>query len=579
MPTSVLLVGDDVGDKSGGATLGRDPPRAVNLLHVGSTLDQFGHPSEPRAACEAPIMDGDEAPRPPRYDWFGWSVDAVPADVAAGRLAETHEYFHRQLDDTTAFGGLTTTVAALADALPNGHWPQLRDRLQAMSDLVHESFAVGLSLLTTQRRIHAIAGYPAYDRHVRTVARLLGEDRHPWVALAALRAAATACMQSPALARAADGGIERFDPGAIAPLERPNHRLAALLVGGFRDRVAAADHAARMKHGRETWWQPRGEVLLVPEAMDGAAAEASGELHRRLLGEAGAILASIGGSLVTEAEYHPDLRSLLAQAQAIAPAGLTRIGALVEAPGGELLHGGALDSQTVRLTAAPNRAVVLPYGKASGLSGEGESAHGFVVVTRPERIRAAHERIAGVELPDGPVAAFLRSTVYDGERRDCVLHIAIDDPEQLNDDVPVFVSVHSSAAAADTAAAERWMRWADPDRLSLVMDTPSTAALRRWCAGGAQFRTQTRLIRVEGMEVRVIAGRVEQKGGRSALVIIPTTEFGARWFQAACAEDPELDQAVLEDPSFFESEEGHLDVVLNHLLFEERYVGTGSWRR
>jgi len=49
-----------------------------------------------------------------------------------------------------------------------------------------------------------------------------------------------------------------------------------------------------------------------------------------------------------------------------------RIGALVEAPGGELMHGGALDSHTIELPAAPLRAVVLPYGEVSGVSGEGE---------------------------------------------------------------------------------------------------------------------------------------------------------------------------------------------------------------
>jgi hypothetical protein len=50
------------------------------------------------------------------YNHFGWRVRATPVDTSAGRLAETHEYFHRQLDETTAFGGLLATVAALADA-------------------------------------------------------------------------------------------------------------------------------------------------------------------------------------------------------------------------------------------------------------------------------------------------------------------------------------------------------------------------------------------------------------------------------------------------------------------------------
>ena len=74
------------------------------------------------------------------------SPSAARVDVGQGRLAETHEYFHRQLDDTTAFGGLLGTVAALADALSDTQWAQLRFQLQDMSDLVHETFAVGMSL-------------------------------------------------------------------------------------------------------------------------------------------------------------------------------------------------------------------------------------------------------------------------------------------------------------------------------------------------------------------------------------------------------------------------------------------------
>jgi hypothetical protein len=81
------------------------------------------------------------------------------------------------------------------------------------------------------------------------------------------------------------------------------------------------------------------------------------------------------------------------------------------------------------------------------------------------------------------------------------------------------------------------------------------------------------------MEVRIIAGRVVEQDRHSALVIIPTTEFGARWFEAATAEDPVLRRAVEIDDELFERESDHLDVVLNHLLFEEHVVGTGSWRK
>lgn len=519
--------------------------------------------------------------RPPsaRYDWFGWSIDAAPVEMSAGRLAETHEHFHRQLDDTTAFGGLMTTVAALADSLGSSEWLERRDRLKSMCDIVHESFAVGMSLLTTQRPMQVVPGYPAYDRYVHVVIRLLGAEVHPWVALAALRAASTACMQSGALAIAAGVNIERFTPSDLPRLERPNHRLAVLLAGSFKERVAAANRTAEAEHGNARWWQPMDGVMLAPAAMDGAAGEASQVLHRELLNHAEDLVAAAGGMTTDTEAYHVALRELLSQARAQAPEGLARIGALVESPGGEVMHGGALDSQTIQLTAAPSRTVVLPHGSASGLSGADEDAHVFIVLTRPERIERAFAVVEGIDLPSTPSVALLRSTVYDGERRDCVLHIVLDDPPQFDRSTSVYLSVLSSAVASDPETAAMWMRWADPSRLSLVMDTPSSAALKRWCGSGGRFRTQTRLVVVEGMEVRIIAGRVEEGERRSPLVIIPTTEFGARWFEAACLEDSELAAAVLEDDQFFEQHQQHLNIVLTHLLYEERFIGTGSWRR
>ncbi len=292
-------------------------------------------------------------------------------EVRQARLAETHEYFHRQLDDTTAFGGLLGTVAAVADAIPDSRWQLVRRQLQEMSDLVHEAFAVGMSLLTTQRRLEPIEDYPAYDVHVRTAARLLGPDVHPWVALAGLRAAAMASMQSSALGVARTQGLGAFRSQDLPIMERPNYRLAALLKVGYATLVAAEQAKAAESHADEGWWQPAGAVLLSPDSMDGEASEAFANLIERLLLAAGDMLGRAGGSFVHWDAHQDDLRAVLAQAQELPPEGLTRIGALVESPGAELLHGGPLDGQILELASAPTRAVLLPYGTAPATSGEG----------------------------------------------------------------------------------------------------------------------------------------------------------------------------------------------------------------
>ncbi len=523
-------------------------------------------------------MEVPTSPSEARYDHFGWGVSGTVVAVGEGRLAETHEYFHRQLDDTTAFGGLTSTVAALADVLPDPTWIAMRRRLLTMSDLVHEMYAVGASLLTTQKALEPIDGYPVYDRHVRTARRLLGPRVHPWVMLAALRAAATACMQSTALAVAAEQRLVGFEPTALPRMERPNNRLALLLRERFADAVAAEQIRAESTHQLESWWEPNGDVLLSPDAMDGDAAEASAGLHRRLFDAAAAILADAGGATVHPDDHHDHLRSLLAQARELAPAGLTRIGSLVELPGGELIHGGPLDGQVIELTGAPRRGVLLPYGSLSCTSGVDDHAHVFVVVTTPTRLKAAYE-LEGVDLPDDEVIACVRTTVFDGDNRTQVLLLPVGSPDEIDESVPVHVSVMSSASAAAPDVAAQWLRWADPDLVSLVMDTPATAAIRRWCADGAKFRTDTRAVALGSDEVRFIVGRVESSDARSALVVIPTTEFGARWFDAARSEDSTLGSAVHDDPEMFERESTLLDVLLTHVMLEERFVGTGSWRR
>lgn len=523
-------------------------------------------------------MEGSLGPHEAHYDHFGWGVSGAAVAAGHGRLAETHEYFHRQLDDTTAFGGLTSTVAALADVLPDPRWCHLRRRLLNVSDLVHEMFAVGASLLTTQKVLEPIDGYPAYDRHVRTAARLLGPGVHPWVMLTSLRAAATACMQSCALGLAAEDGLVHFDPGDLPNMERPNHRLAALLDERFTEAVAAEQTRAQTTHGTDPWWDPVGELRLSPEAMDGEAAEASAQVHRRLFEVAASILDEAGGSTLHPDEHHELLRAVLRDAQQLAPAGLTRIGSLVELPGGELIHGGPLDGQVIELRGAPRRGVVLPYQSVSGVSGVEDHAHLFVVVGMPRRFRAAYE-LEGIDLPDGEVLGCVRTTVFDGDVRDQVLLLPVEHPDLIDESVPVHVTVMSSAVAASPELASAWLRWADPDRVSMVMDTPATAAIRRWCGDGATFRTDTRVVAVGDDEVRFVVGRVESPEGRSPLVVIPTTEFGARWLEAARAEDPFLGSVVRDDPGLFERESDILDVLLTHVMLEERFIGTGSWRR
>lgn len=194
------------------------------------------------------------------------------------------------------------------------------------------------------------------------------------------------------------------------------------------------------------------------------------------------------------------------------------------------------------------------------------------------RLRSAH-KLDGVPLPDREVVSVARSTAFDGGERESVLLLMVDAAEQISDPVPVYVSVMSSAVAVSPEASATWMRAVDPDRVSLVMDTPATAALHRWCAEGAQFHTDTRGVSVGDEEVRVIVGRLREPGRRSPLVVIPSTEFGARWFEAARTEDDLLREAVVDDEGVFDRESAHLDIVLTHLLLEERFLGTGSWRR
>lgn len=515
-----------------------------------------------------------------QYQWFGWTVHANGgSSIAIDRLTETHEHFHRQLDDTTAFGGLITTIAALAEARPNDRWSEIRDRLQDMSDVVQEVFAVGMSLLTTQRPLSPIDGYPMYDRYVSIVRQLVGSQTHPWVAVAALRAAATACMQSSALAYVAQEGLEGFLPTGIALDQRPNYRLVSLLNSDYLRVVDTALVETEKAYGHEDWWRGSEEVPFPPSSMEGSAGDFAQDLYLSLFDVAIELLRQADTNIVRIDGHFPELKAVLEMATEAVPEGLVRIGAIIETSGAELLQNGALDSQTIRLSAAPKRATVLPYGSVSGLSGVGPNRHGFLSVVRPERLRASYE-LEGVSIPDAAAMACLRSTVFSGESRDSVLFVLVDNPDQLREcELPIFVSIASSAAAAAPELVSIWRQSCDRLRVSMVMDTPVSGALHRWCSNvSARFRTATVSVTVEGMNLRIVVGRVENEGKQSELVVIPTTEFGARWFEAAVQEDAVLARAVYVDDGLLQEESGHLNVVFSHLFSEERVVGAGSWR-
>lgn len=140
-----------------------------------------------------------------------------------------------------------------------------------------------------------------------------------------------------------------------------------------------------------------------------------------------------------------------------------------------------------------DRGVVLPCQSISGLSGEGASRHGFLTLVRPERLRRSYE-LEGVRLAR---YARCRMPTYDGLRRGsprvrpCC---AVDDPKEVeNEQAQIFVSMSSSAAAAEPELAASWMAIAESHRLSLVMDTPATVALHRWCGPkGARFEPPRR---------------------------------------------------------------------------------------
>jgi hypothetical protein len=410
------------------------------------------------------------------------------------------------------------------------------------------------------------------------VNRLIGTDVHPWIALGAIRAAAVSSMQTSALHLARTSGLLNFDPKSLPLMERPNHRLRALIRGGFFCRVREQQLIAIQSHREETWWLPGEGITLSPDSMDGPAGEAFATLMRYLVHDAEEIIDSADGIVVPWDNHHEDLRGLLDNARRLAPDGLTRIGALVESPGGELLHGGPLDGQILELTGVPDRAIVMSHDSTTDASDEGDRKHVFVVLTTPRRLHAAHN-IEGLGLPEVDALACMRSTVFEGQKRDSVLLVPLDDPEEIQEDTAIYLSVMSSAIAADPTKSTTWMRWADLDKLSLVMDTPATAALRRWCANGTRFTYDIRQVLLDEIDIRIIVGRLQEPGRQSPLVIIPSTEFGARWFESALAEDPILNAAVVEDPNLFNRESDHLDVVLTHLLLEERFVGTGSWRR
>jgi hypothetical protein len=109
-----------------------------------------------------------------------------------------------------------TAVAALAEARPDAQWSELRDRLVSCADLLHETFAVGASLLTTQRGLDRVDGYSLYDRYDTVLRRLMGAGVHPWDRAGGYAYRCHGLHAVGAWQAALMVGIDRFDPTALA---------------------------------------------------------------------------------------------------------------------------------------------------------------------------------------------------------------------------------------------------------------------------------------------------------------------------------------------------------------------------
>jgi hypothetical protein len=527
--------------------------------------------------CHALVVESDAGAHTGRYQWFGWTVPAAAGDASTKHLIELHEEFHRALDEMTAFGGLVTTVAALAQADPDSRWPVARDRLQAMSDIVHETYAVGMSLIVGDQRLATVDGYPLYDRYVAIANSLIGADTHLWVGWIALQAAITACMQSNVLTTVLSDDLSEFDPACIERSARPNHRLVALLDSDFAAVVAAANEDALREHGREDWWR-EGHGRSASTSLSGGVDEAALALRKRMFGEAAAALRATGATVIAEGDHYTDLAELLKRAAATTPRPLVPTGAMTELPYIErVLY--PLDRLTITPSDVPARATLLPYHKGSGFTREGAHRHGFLTLVRTDYLSSSYE-LHGLPVPEVPAIACLRRTVHEGRPDAAIQHmiVAESDPLQEENGHPIYVSVTNSAAVAAPQLSSHWMRRADLDRLSLVMDTPVTPLIRRWCEPeGVRFRVSIACIEVADMEMWVIAGRVERSDSRSPLVIIPASELGTHGFEAFVEEEAPMRDAVVIDDELFQEERIHIGVVLNHLLREEHMVGPGRW--
>lgn len=507
------------------------------------------------------------------YDHLGWRVrDLAATSPEIARLVSIHEGFHKSLDDTSSFGGYLATLAALSEGTHDPRWMALLEQGRAASRWTHEVFATTSAILVCLRPLGPIDGYPDYDRYVAYASRLVG-DHSAWIAFLAIDAGARACMQSPVPGRALRDDFD--DVEIVRQLDEPDARMI-LLESHYADEVSALADEVRNRYVRRDWWSLAASDTLSVDVFDGESGEVGQELRLELFGRAKAILEAAGAEMLEPEGHFPLLVSLLQRATALAPDGLPRIGALHQEDGLDFIDGGALDAETIELHSSRIAAIVAPLDLDGGRAGvEGGMAHRFITVQRRDRILSTYD-LQGLPLPDGAVLALARRTAM-GEGDELVVLSAVSAPAELGDLADVYVSVMGSAQAEGVDQA--WFQAVPPERLSTVLDTPLLPALRRWLAAeGTLFACTSLRIETGLSKLSIIAGRLRSPAGLSPLIVFPTSDFGARLFDQAVRQDPRLQGRVVEDEDLEEAEDHHLQIVLNHLVQEERMVGPGSWR-
>lgn len=502
----------------------------------------------------------------------GWRIRTPHDDPRGVEFASAHESHHRQLANSTTFGGLTAILTKPVDVPGRG----VASSMVAVSRQIHEAFATWAPATALGWTLDKLTGaYPSYARHYNAMQSLVGPFESPYLRLHVAHAIARACLQTTCVETALTVGLDRFSLADIRVTGHPDRRFEVIrrvglnrdLLTGEVERVVGGDHgwsetasspaltADMLSPERTGLWEIVNRTVYahVCDLLREAGCDTLGHDDQLLWLQRLADAADAGrGNLPTSRETRVVPRTI-------------RVLDNIEAEGFEV--GQQLRARVLPPDTALHEMVVGP-----------EDPHLFLTIRRRAELLGSYvlDQRYEQDAKHGPVAV-VRRAVPDGSGRLEIELLDVTTTMPPRSQSPAPVVTVAALSLLQSPLATRFAEYLHPELSLLLLDLPLGRHLELWLAqAGSRFRYAFVRTEARGLVVPLLVGVFQSGEARSHLMIRPLSHAAVGIFRAAFEELDIAGEQIVADPDVLQLQPELLHLGLSHLVGEEIQF-SASW--